>query len=180
MNDQDIISLYFARDERAIAETDARYGKVCMQVSMHIVESRPDAEECVSDGYLQTWRAIPPAKPESLCAFVCRIVRNISLNRLREMKASKRNRDLTVSFEELESCISVDESIASELPGLISRFLEGLEEEERRLFMARYWHATPVKELAKVYGLTPNAVSLRLYKTREKLRLHLEEGGYTV
>lgn len=179
-SDEEIVELYFARDEQAIAETDRKYGKVCMQVSMNIVESRPDAEECVSDGYLKTWHSIPPTRPASLCAFVCRIVRNLSINRLRDMKAERRNRDLTLSFEELESCISVDESHADVLPGLISSFLESLEETDRKLFMGRYFHATPVKELAKLYGLTPNAVSLRLHKTREKLRLHLEEGGYTV
>jgi len=179
-SDEEIVELYFARDEQAIAETDRKYGKVCMQVSMNIVESRPDAEECVSDGYLKTWHSIPPTRPASLCAFVCRIVRNLSINRLRDMKAERRNRDLTLSLEELESCISVDESHADVLPGLISSFLESLEETDRKLFMGRYFHAAPVKELAKLYGLTPNAVSLRLYKTRERLRLHLEEGGYTV
>ncbi len=179
-SDEEIVNLYFARNEQAIAETDAKYGKVCMQVSMNIVESHPDAEECVSDGYLKTWHAIPPARPASLCAFVCRIVRNVSLNRLREMKAAKRSRDLTLSLEELEACIPVDESRASELPALISGFLEGLDATDRKLFMGRYWHAIPVKDLAKEHGLTPNAVSLRLFKTRERLRLHLEEGGYTV
>ena len=39
MNDQEIISLYFDRDEQAIAETDKRYGKTCMQVSMSILNS---------------------------------------------------------------------------------------------------------------------------------------------
>lgn len=179
-SDAGIIDLYFARDEQAIAETDAKYGKVCMQVSMNIVNSHPDAEECVSDGYLKTWHAIPPARPASLCAFICRIVRNLSLNRLREMKAAKRNRDLTVSFEELEACISVDESRASELPALLSSFLKGLDETDRKLFMGRYWHATPVKDLAETQGMTPNAVSLRLRKIREQLRAYLEEGGYTV
>ena len=179
-SDEEIVELYFARDEQAIAETDRKYGKVCMQVSMNIVESRPDAEECVSDGYLKTWHAIPPARPDSLCAFVCRIVRNLSINRLRDMTAEKRSRDFTVSLSELEDCISVDESHASELPALLSAFLEGLEETDRKLFMGRYWHATPVKDLAKIYDMTPNAVSLRLHKTRERLKLHLEEGGYTV
>ena len=178
--DGEIVELYFARDEQAIAETDKKYGKVCMQVSMNIVASRPDAEECVNDGYLKTWNAIPPARPNSLCAFVCRIVRNLSINRLRDMKAERRNRDLTLSLEELEACISVDESHADILPGLISSFLEGLEEIDRKLFMGRYFHATPVKDLAKTYDMTPNAVSLRLHKTRERLRLHLEEGGYSV
>lgn len=179
-SDEEIVELYFARDEQAIAETDRKYGKVCMQVSMNIVESRPDAEECVSDGYLKTWHSIPPTRPASLCAFVCRIVRNLSINRLRDMKAERRNKDLTLSLEELEACISVDESHADILPGLISSFLEGLEEIDRKLFMGCYFHATPVKDLAKTYDMTPNAVSLRLHKTREKLRLHLEEGGYSV
>ena len=180
LSDAEIVALYLARNEQAIAETDAKYGKLCMQVSMNILDSHPDAEECVSDGYLKTWHAIPPARPESLCAFVCRIVRNISINRLRDMKAARRNRDFTVSLTELEDCISVDESRASELPALLSSFLEGLEEQDRKLFMGRYWHATPVKDLAKLYGMTPNAVSLRLHKTRERLKQHLEEGGYTV
>ena len=179
-SDEEIVELYFARNEQAIAETDRKYGKVCMQVSMNIVESRPDAEECVSDGYLKTWHSIPPTRPASLCAFVCRIVRNLSINRLRNMKAERRNKDLTLSLEELEACISVDESHADILPGLISSFLEGLDETDRKLFMGRYFHATPVKDLAKTYDMTPNAVSLRLHKTRERLRLHLEKGGYTI
>ena len=179
-SDAEIVALYVARDEQAIAETDAKYGKLCMQVSMNIVDSRPDAEECVNDGYLKTWHAIPPAQPESLCAFVCRIVRNLSINRLRDMKAARRSRDFTLSLSELEDCISVDESRASELPSLLSAFLEGLEEIDRKLFMGRYWHATPVKDLAKIYDMTPNAVSLRLHKTRERLKQHLDEGGYTV
>jgi RNA polymerase sigma-70 factor (ECF subfamily) len=180
LNDTAIIELYFARNEEAIARTDAKYGKLCMQVSMNIVNSHPDAEECVSDGYLKTWNSIPPTRPNSLCAFVCRIVRNLSLNRLREMKAAKRSRDLTLSLEELEGCISVDESLSDQLPALISAFLEGLEPLDRQIFMGRYWHAMPVKELAKVYDMTPNAVSMRLHRIREGLRAYLEEGGYTV
>ena len=179
-SDAEIVALYLARNEQAIAETDAKYGKLCLQVSMNIVDSRPDAEECVNDGYLKTWHAIPPAHPESLCAFICRIVRNLSINRLRDMRAAKHSRDLTLSLSELEDCISVDESHAAELPALLSAFLSATEETDRKLFMGRYWHAIPVKELATMYGMTPNAVSLRLRKTRERLKQHLEEGGYTV
>lgn len=71
------------------------------------------------------------------------------------MKAARRNRDLTLSFEELESCISVDESHADILQGLTSSFLEGPDETDCKLFMGRYFHATPVKELAETYSMTP-------------------------
>lgn len=180
LTDTEIIDLYFARNEQAITETDVKYGKTCMQVSMNIVESRPDAEECVSDTYLNTWHAIPPARPHSLCAFLCRIVRNLSLNRLREMRAAKRSRDMTISLEELEDCIAVDLRHADKLASLLSDFLEEQGELDRKLFMGRYWYAIPVKELAREYGMTPNAVSLRLGRIREHLRAYLEKGGYHV
>ena len=179
-SDEEIVELYFARDEQAIAETDRKYGKVCMQVSMNILDSRPDAEECVSDTYLKTWNSIPPTKPGSLCAFVCRIARNLSLNRLRDLRREKRNQGLTVSFEELEACIPAAMEDAGELASLLNSFLESLDETNRVLFMGRYWYSYAIDDLAAQMGLTDKAVYMRLHKTREKLRAYLAERGYRV
>ena len=180
MNDQEIISLYFDRDEQAIAETDKRYGKTCMQVSMSILNSHPDAEECVNDTYLKTWNSIPPAKPHSLCAFLCRIVRNLSLNRLKELTAAKRSRDLTVSFEELEACIPLPDEKSPELAELLESFLRKEGETDRILFVGRYWFACSVEDLARRTGLTRRAVHMRIFRTRERLRAYLTERGYGV
>ena len=180
MNDQDIIDLYFARNEQAIAETDKSYGKVCMQVSMNILDSRPDAEECVSDTYLKTWNAIPPTRPNSLCAFVCRIARNLSLSRLRDLRRQKRNQELTLSFDELEACIPAAVEDAGELAALLNDFLAGLDETNRVLFMGRYWYSYAIDDLAAQMGLTDKAVYMRLHKIREKLRAYLAERGYRV
>ncbi len=178
--DEDILDLYFARDEQAITETDRRYGRVCMKVSMQILDNRPDAEECVSDTYIKAWNTIPPTRPRSLCAYLCRISRNLSINRLRDMTAARRSRDLTVSFEELEGCLSIREDASAELSRLLSDFLRTQNEQDRKLFLGRYWYAVPVKDLAAEYGMTPNAVTLNLRRTRERLRAHLAEGGYIV
>ena len=180
MNDQDIIDLYFARNEQAIAETDKRYGKVCMQVSMNILDSRPDAEECVSDTYLKAWTSIPPTKPASLCAFVCRITRNLSLNRLRDLRREKRNREITLSLDELEACIPATMEDAGELSSLLNGFLEGLDETNRVIFMGRYWYSYSIDDLAERMGLTEKAVYMRLHKTRERLRAYLSERGYRI
>ena len=180
MNDQEIISLYFDRNEQAIKETETKYGKTCMQVSMNILHSRPDAEECVNDTYLKTWNSIPPTKPHSLCAFLCRIIRNLSLNRLQELSAAKRCRVLTVSFEELEACIPAAMEDAGELASLLNSFLESLDETNRVLFMGRYWYSYAIDDLAAQMGLTDKAVYMRLHKTREKLRAYLAERGYRV
>ena len=178
--DAAIVDLYFARDEQAIKATDEKYGKLCMQTSMNILSSHPDAEECVNDTYLKTWNSIPPTRPASLCAFLLRIVRNLSINRLRDMKAACRNRDLTVSLEELEDCIPLPDEQSPALAALLEDFLLRQNTTDRALFMGRYWYACSVGDLAKRTGLTANAVALRLYKTREKLRAYLEERGYDV
>ena len=78
MDDSTIIELFFARSEQAIRELDDKYGKVCHSLSYNILNSRQDAEECVNDAYLGTWDAIPPARPNPLLAFLCKIVRNLS------------------------------------------------------------------------------------------------------
>jgi RNA polymerase sigma-70 factor (ECF subfamily) len=180
VEDHQIIELYFARDELAIEETAKRYGGVCMQVSMDILQDRMDAEECVSDTWLQTWRTIPPQRPTILKAFLCRITRNLSINRLRERKAKRRDRDMTLSLEELEGVLSIPEDKSEGLSELISEFLRSLDREDRLLFMGRYWHGQSVKELADRMGLSANAAAVRLHRVREELRDFLTERGITV
>ena len=180
LDDEAIVALYFARDERAIAETERKYGHMCMNVSMGILHSRPDAEECLNDTYRRLWEAIPPARPQSLANYVLRVMRNLSLDRLRRLSAYRRDRALTVSFEELEACIPVREELEGEVSRLVSDFLRTRSDTDRRLFLGRYWYNLSVKELARQWGLTANAVSSRLRRTRESLRAYLEAGGYTV
>lgn len=180
MEDHQIIELYFARNELAIEETAKRYGGVCMQVSMDILQDRMDAEECVSDTWLQTWRTIPPQRPTILKAFLCRITRNLSINRLRERKAKRRDRDMTLSLEELEGVLSIPEDKSEGLSELISEFLRSLDREDRLLFMGRYWHGQSVRELADRMGLSANAAAVRLHRIREELRDFLTDKGVTV
>ena len=91
MDEEQIITLFFARSEQAIEALDAKYGKLFHSLSYHIVNDRQDADECVNDAYLGAWNAIPPAKPDSLLPYMARIVRNISLKCYWKKGAAKRN-----------------------------------------------------------------------------------------
>ncbi len=180
MDDQTILDLYFARDERAIRESERQYGALCHTVAFNILRDRSDAEECVNDTYLKAWNSIPPARPHSLSVFLCRITRNLALDRFRLSHRQKRNADLTVSLEELSACIPMPDEAAGELPALLNQFLARLDAEERQIFVGRYFHACSVKTLSRLHGLTPKAVTMRLSRTRGKLRSFLEERGYSV
>ena len=78
MDDNQIIELYFARNEQAIKETDAKYGKLCFSVANRILENNEDSEECVNDTYLNAWNKIPPTRPNHFSAFLCNLHRYLS------------------------------------------------------------------------------------------------------
>jgi RNA polymerase sigma-70 factor (ECF subfamily) len=181
MKDTDIITLYNQRDERAIYETHRKYGDYCMSISLGILHNHQDAEECVNDTYLHTWKSIPPKQPSVLRTYLGKLTRNISIDRLRTRRRARRDSELTVSFEELADILAATEDTnEGELTDLLNNFLDALPDTERRLFVGRYWYAYPVNQMAEAYGMTPNAVSKQLGRTREKLKAYLEERGYTV
>lgn len=180
MDDAKITELFFQRDLRAIRELDAKYGKVCHSLSFNIVNNRQDAEECVNDAYLGAWNAIPPAKPDPLLTYLCKMVRNISLNAYYKKEAAKRSSRYTVAMEEIEACIAAPDTVeaeieARELARIIEGFLDMLKPEDRVIFLRRYWFADRCRDIAEKVGLTEKNISVRLTRIREKLRKYLIE-----
>ena len=180
MDDEKIIELFFNRSEQAIEEVDKKYGKTCHNISYNILHNKLDAEECVNDAYLGAWNAIPPARPNPLLTYLCKIVRNLSLKRYEFNTAIKRNSTYDVAMEELESCLSLPETIESEialkeLTHIIENFLDSLSTENRVIFLRRYWFSDTYSDIAARVGMTEKNVSVRLTRIREKLRNYLTE-----
>ena len=178
MMDEKIIELFFQRSEKAINELDKKYGKVFYKISNNILNDRLDAEECVSDSYLGTWNAIPPARPIPLLTFVCKIVRNLSLKRYHAKTAMKRNSIYDVAISEVTNYIispdSVEEEVdAKELARIIESFLDTLTKENRVIFMRRYWFSDSYEEIADRLGISEKNVSVRLTRIRKQMREYL-------
>ncbi len=184
MDDQKIIELFFARSETAIQALAAKYEKLLYKISYQILQNKEDADECVNDTYLGVWNAIPPARPNPLTAFVCKITRNLSLNKYRSNTAAKRDGSMDVSLEELEAVIPTpsaeEEWSAKELGRNINRFLYTLTTENRVLFVRRYWFADSVGEIAGDLHISENLASVRLKRIRKQLKSFLAEEGYKV
>ncbi len=185
MEDASIIELFWNRNEMAIEETDKKYGRLCSRVSLNILNSIPDAEECVNDSYLAVWNSIPEDRPEHYSAYLCRIVRNLSLKRLEHNTAAKRSPDLLASFDELDGCISATQNPENsfdvrQLGKSISAFLRAQNEQNRIIFIRRYWYFDSVKKIAKDTEIKEDKVSVILFRMRKKLKKHLEKEGYNI
>ena len=181
MDDKQIIRLFFERSEQAITELSQKYGALCLQLADNILNDHQDAEVCVNDAYLGAWNSIPPQTPDPLRAYICRIVRNHSLKKLRANTALKRGSQFEVSLSELEDCISgssLDEQLAvSELTAQINAFLSALPRDDRVMFVKRYWFSESLSEIADTFAITENNASVRLSRIRGKLHQHLKEAA---
>lgn len=180
MEDEKIVDLFFARSDLAISELDTKYGKICHQLSYKILNNLHDAEECVNDAYLGTWNAIPPQRPHSLLAFVCVLVRRYSIMRYRANIAVKRNSSYDVAFDEIKECFAAPVNVEGTvevklLTRTIEDFLDTLTQENRVIFLRRYWFSDSYEQIAERTGLTVKNISVRLTRTRKQLREYLRE-----
>ncbi len=186
MNDQKIIELYFARDERAISETSDKYGGYCTVIANNILSNTEDTRECVNDTYLAAWNSIPPKRPERLSAFLGKICRNLAFNKYRRDRRDKRGGgECALILDELAECVSgrddVEKSIErSELVREINLFLASLSERQRAIFVLRYWYFYSIEEISSRQAMTTSNVYTTLSRLREKLHIHLTERGYEI
>ena len=184
MEDKDIVQMYWDRNEQAIAETSAKYGRYCTAIAMNILNNLENAEECVNDTYLNAWNSIPPHKPGMLSAFLGKIVRNLSLNKYKHIHTAKRGgNELPLILDELGDIVSDEEEvidivIRNELIKTINDFIAALSEEKQYMFFRRYWYSDSIKAIAAVCGRTENYISVELGRIRKKLREYLTERGY--
>lgn len=183
MKDDEIVRLYWIRDESAITETAARYGGYCYSVAYGILSNGEDSEECVSDTWLRTWNAIPPGRPNRLSLFLGKITRNLALDRYKRSQAKKRGSGtMQLVLEELQECIpsaqTVEQAVTDrELEEHINRFLHDLPRRDCDVFLLRYWYNNSLSEIAEKQSMKENNVKASLFRTRKKLRRVLERKG---
>ena len=184
MQDSDILALFLAGSEEAIAECERKYGAACRKIAENILSSPEDAEECVSDTWLRAWKAVPSDPPRKLGAYLTAVTRNIALDRLRMKQADKRGgTEADRCLDELADILpSGDAPPEAEvlLRDLMTRFVLSLRPEEREIFLFRYRNVETVSEIARITGKSPGAVKIALYRCRKKLRDYLKKEGIDV
>lgn len=183
MEDSAIVDLYWQRSEQAIPETEHKYGGYCHTVAMRIVNNHEDAEECVNDTWLGAWNSMPENRPSYLAPYLAKLTRWLSLTKVKSQNRLKRGgNEVTLSLEELDSELGEGTDLArqielKELSDYLDTFLRGLPTEERKVFLARYWYAASIREIAGKSSYSESKVKSMLLRTRRKLKKALEVEG---
>lgn len=184
MTDDQILQLFWDRNEQAIACTDHAYGLNLMNVAGRILNSREDSEECVNDTYLKAWQTIPPQRPIYFFAFLAKICRYLAFGKLDWDNALKRKAEVVTLSDEMQLCIPdrdwERDMESREIGHLLNEFLAVTPKESRMIFLRRYWYAESISEIAKHFGISQSKVKVSLYRTRVKLREFLEKEGISV
>jgi len=185
MEDRQIVALYWQRDERAIGETEAKYGAFCRALAQNLLKIREDAEECVNDTWHAAWRAMPTARPERLGPWLGRVVRNLAIDRWRRDHRQKRYDGMEALLSELEDCVPAPADVereieARELGRSIDRWLGTLTEADRALFVRRYWSGERLAALAAEEDIPAGRLAGRLARLRQRLKTELEKEGISL
>jgi len=184
LTDEQIIHLFFTRNEDAIQQTAYQYGRRLTMLAANIAGNTEDAEESVNDTYLKAWDTIPPTRPEHFFAYLAKICRRFSLGKLDWNNAAKRKAEVVTLTQEMENCIPgswLDADLESrELSRILSDFLRTETKENRMIFVRRYWYADTLAEIAQRYAISERAVAMRLHRTRDRLAKCLKKEGISV
>lgn len=176
MEDNQIIELYWNRNEKAISETDIKYGKYCNYIAYNILRDTEDSNECVNDTYLKTWNCIPPKKPDVFKLFLAKITRNLAIDKYRKNKHKSTMEEV---LDELSDCTSntniENEVVYSDMLKNINIFLDNLPIDKRRIFIDRYWFFESIETISTKYELNKGNVKMILSRIRKNLKEYLKE-----
>lgn len=186
MKDEQIVSLYWDRDEAAIRETETKYDRYLTKIAYNILNDAEDSRESVNDTYLAAWNSMPPHRPSVLSTYLAKLTRRISIDCFRYRTRDKRMAsEYAISLSELGDCVSggnttEDAVNVKLLADAIGIYLRLQSEEARTAFIGRYYFLDPIKEVADYCGITESKAKTLLHRTRQGLKEYLKKEGYPV
>ncbi len=180
MTDGELISLLFARDEQGLAALKEQYSAFCVAIMRRLLDNEGDLQEAENDLWLQIWNSIPPSQPENLRAYLAKAARNTAIHYL-ERDGTQKRKHVAVLLSELSDCIpdptSFNHTDTAELREAINAFVRSLPQQERAVFVHRYWYGESIAELQTQTGWTQSRLASLLHRLRKRLKKHLEQEG---
>lgn len=183
LSDEEIIEMYWNRNENAIVETDLKHGKWLFKIAYNALGNSQLSDDCKNDAYFDVWNSIPPMRPKSFTGFLSTVVRRKAINKFKELHAKSRiSSSLVICIEELYDTLASNDTVegaieASELGVIINDYLKQVSRKNRMMFVGRYYFAESINDIAKLVDSTPSSVYKALCKMRNELKIILQGKG---
>jgi len=190
-------------ETRALSDAIHRHGALVRHICRNILGDRSeDVEECAVDVFTAYWISTRRSEEAeggkrvgfdpgsgSLENYLCGIARHKALDRYRKISGqpvfypldAQRTNDDGDSYEQqLPESLLFDPDFAAQLDGaraaeLLVEALNGLSEQDRKIFVLRYWYVERIKAIAQKLGLSERVVKSRLYRGKAALRSALAD-----
>ena len=145
-----------------------RYTNLLYRLCYSILLVREDAEDAVQDVFLKYYRKQPTfADEDHEKAWFIRVAVNHCKDILRRRKLRE-----FIPFSEVEELLAEKEAEAND-SGVLQAIFE-LADRYRIVMILHYLEGYPVKEVAKLCGISQSAVKMRLSRGREQLKERLK------
>ena len=177
MNEQKIIELILARDERGMDALLTHHGPLMRYIIAPILPNTEDREECLSEAAMRVWEKINQFHGDcgSFNAWLTAIARNTALNRLR--RKTNEDNEIPESIPTPEPTPE-EQLLRKERQNAVKRALGQLSQSDRNLFYRKYYYLQSTAQIAAESGMTERAVEGKLYRLKKRLRKMLGGEGY--
>ena len=178
MTDREITDMMRAGDERWLAAVNEKYRVQGVGLAARICRSRSDGEEVFSDALMAMWNSCGNNPPDDVHAYLCRVIRNLSLKKLEYNGAAKRGGlEPAVELSEEPAQEGDDPASAaevSEAARLINRYLYSCRGDARKIFVCRCYYGMSTADTAKHLKISESKVKSALMRVRKGLKEYLE------
>jgi RNA polymerase sigma-70 factor, ECF subfamily len=154
-----------------------RYSKLAYTVAMRVLDDRAAAEDVVQDAFLSVWRRSTTYRSErgSVRAWICTIVRNRAIDRLRgEHGRARFELSLEHTSDEASLSDTWTEVLASLSRERIRKALHELPAEQRQTIELAYWSGMSQTEICRAMNVPLGTVKGRARLAMSKLRESLQ------
>jgi len=151
-----------------------RYMKQAYTIAYGFVNDHHGAEEIAQDAFVRVYESLASFRGEAaFSTWLYRIVTNLSLNRVNQMKRRREER-LDGKHEDMISETALGLSEDLDVAGHIERALHELPTLQRAVVMLRHMNGLSTREVSKILHCSEGTVKTHLFRGLEKMRQKLQ------
>lgn len=186
--DVELIRKWKEGDEDAFSAMYERYRQMAMRTAWLLCHNLADSEDIVQETFVQCYFHIQELKDESrfrpwMLKCLVRTGWKLMKKQKKEMPEEQmelhleRERYLESTFSGKTSGEPLEEAIAREFSGELTKAVRRLSEKHRLVIVLYYYDELSVHEIAKITGCLEGTVKSRLHFARRQLKKMLSDAG---